>query len=483
MTSETQETREMEGPVGSVKPVRPVESPEPTGSVKPVRPVESPGPAGSVRQAPPVRLNEPLPARRRRRAGEPFLTRHVRATMARGFRPPPSWSVPVRHVLPDGATVTSDAPDGTTVTGNARNGTTVTGSTPAGTTLTTDPQAAAHALRTHATPLLALITPTLVSRGTLTEQEQRLDALLDRVAETIQEHPAAPVALFLGMQWSSAAEEDESLRRLRTLVRRAADRLPSLPVCGLSLPGPGKPRTLNAAIEVAELLGCAGVGWVDDDVTLDPGCLARLVGDFLAAGCRGASGATKIPHTKEFTTSRLLATAKAIAAPATNYPHGCCILVATDVVSGGMPGRYVSDDGYVCFRLLDPALPDPLAHLRLVPDARCHYYVAGPAGETRRRIRRLLLNHLVDLADWPLPVVRHYFREVLFAGMWPLTGFDASLGRRRGAQKAAIKWLYFLWFAGVGGELYLRGLTGRPLRRIEWAPYSVVRTVTPAEER
>ncbi|OLZ73454.1 hypothetical protein AV521_05145 [Streptomyces sp. IMTB 2501] len=412
---------------------------------------ETVGPAGSLRQGPPVRLNEPLPVRGRRRSGESFLTHHVRKTMARGFRPPPSWSVPVRYVLPDGTTVASGA------------------------------RAAAHALRNRATPALALVAPTVVSRGTLTEQEERLDALLDRVAETGETHPHAPLVLFVGMQWSSAPEEAESVRRLGALLRRAADRLPALGVCGLSLPGPGKPRTLNAAIEVAELLGCAGVGWVDDDVSLDPGCLARLVGDFLTAGCRGASGATKIPHTKEFATSRLLARAKAIAAPATNYPHGCCILVATDVLSGGMPGRYVSDDGYICFRLLDPALPDPLARLRLVPDAHCHYYVAGPAGETRRRIRRLLLNHLVDLADWPLPAARYYFREVLFAGMWPLTGFDSSQGRRRGAQKAAIKWLYFLWFAGVGGELYLRGLTGRPLRGIEWAPYSVVRTVTPAD--
>ncbi|CAM5661102.1 hypothetical protein SALBM311S_09895 [Streptomyces alboniger] len=90
--------------------------------------------------------------------------------------------------------------------------------------------------------------------------------------------------------------------------------------------------------------GLRGRRRVDDDVTLDPGCLSRLVRDFRAAGYRGAVGATKVPHTKEFTTSRLLARAKAIAAPATNYPHGCCILVGTDVLSGGLPGRYVSDD-------------------------------------------------------------------------------------------------------------------------------------------
>ncbi len=416
---------------------------------------ESVRPAASLRPGPAVRLNEPLPDRGRRRRGEPLLTHHVRRTMARGFRPRPSWSVPVRYVLPD------DPSGGPALLSRAR--------------------AAADTLRS-GSPALALIAPTYVSRGTLAEQEERFDALLDRVAELTDDRPEAPVVLFVGMQWASAEEADESVTRLRALLARARARLPRVPVCGLSLPGPGKPRTLNAAIEIAELLGCVGVGWVDDDVTLDPGCLSHLARDFLAGGCRGAVGATKIPHTKQFATSRLLARAKAVAAPATNYPHGCCMLVATDVLSGGMPGRYISDDGYVCFRLLDPDLPDPLARLRLVPDARCHYYVAGPAGETRRRIRRILLNHLVDLADWPLPVVRHYLGHILFAGLWPLTSFDATAGRRHGVQKALIKWLYFGWFAGVGTELYLRGLTGRPLRAVEWAPYSVVPTLRPPDQ-
>ncbi|MGW5125297.1 hypothetical protein ACWEQ7_14810 [Streptomyces sp. NPDC004069] len=396
-------------------------------------------------------MNRPLPRRGRRRGDEPFWTHHLRSTMARGFLPPDSWAVPVRHVLP------GLPADGTTCAGDA-----------------------AEALRTPTAPVIALVAPTYVSRAPLAQQRQRLDTLVDRLAEVAREHPRVPVVLFVGMQWSSAAEEDESLRRLRQLLRQARTRLPDLRVCGLSLPGPGKPRTLNAAIAVAELLGCAGVGWVDDDVTLEDGCLSRLIREFLAAGCAGAVGATKIPHVREFATARLLSRAKAVAAPAMNYPHGCCILVATDVVAGGMPGRYTSDDGYVCFRLLDPSLPDPLAHLRLVPDALCHYYVAGPAGETRRRIRRLLLNHLVDLADWPLPVVRHYFRHVLFGGMWPLTGLDSSRGVRHGLTKAFIKWLYFAWFAAIGSELYLRGLFRRPLRRIEWAPYSDVRRLTPS---
>ena len=142
------------------------------------------------------------------------------------------------------------------------------------------------------------------------------------------------------------------------------------------------------------------------------------------------------------------------------------------VVTGGIPDRYLCDDGYVCFRLLDPGRADALHRLRLVPDARCHYHVAGPAGQSRRRIRRLLLNHLIYLADWSYPVSRLYFRQILFAGMWPLTDFDGSAGRRRGAAKAAIGWLYFAWFARTAAELYLRGLLRRPLREVPWAEFT-----------
>ncbi|WP_229891024.1 hypothetical protein [Streptomyces lavendofoliae] len=400
----------------------------------------------------PVRLNEPVrPGRPPVR--EPFPLGHLRATVSRGYRPGTTWSTPVRYVLdgrpePRGAREAADALRPAPATGTA----------------------------------VALVAPTYVGRGTLAEQEERLDALLERVVEAADAHPDVGVLLFVGMQWRDAAEEKEALRRLAALVRRAAARAPGVRACGLSLRGPGKPRTLNAAFAVARTLGCAGVGWLDDDVTLEPGCLAHLVRAFVTDGCRGAVGATKVPHTAAYATSRALARAKAVAAPATCYPHGCCVLVATDVVAGGMPDRYVSDDGYVCFRLLDPGLPDPLRYLRLVPEARCHYVVAGPAGETRRRIRRLLLNHLIDLADWPLPVARYYFRHVLFGGMWPLTGFDRARGVRHGAAVAAIKWLYFCWFCGVGAELYVRGLLRRPLREVRWAPYSAVRNPSPAFE-
>ncbi|WP_245238291.1 hypothetical protein [Streptomyces roseochromogenus] len=163
-------------------------------------------PAGSLWQSPPVRLNEPLPVRGRRRSGESFLTHHVRKTMARGFRPTPPWSVPVRQVLPDGTTVASGARS--------------------------------------------------------PSRKEQLDALLERVARRSRPIRTPPGA-FRRHAGVVGAGGGRSVRQLRALLRRAADRLPALGLRGLSLPGPGKPRTLNAAIDVAELPGCAGVGCVE----------------------------------------------------------------------------------------------------------------------------------------------------------------------------------------------------------------------------
>jgi hypothetical protein len=316
---------------------------------------------------------------------------------------------------------------------------------------------------------IAFLLPTVVERGEA-EQAAASLRLVQQVAGLRDARPELPLVFVAGMQWRDPAGRAEALRRLEALGGEALAR--RIPFVGMSLPGPGKIRTLNAAIAVAEGVGARGLAWVDDDVRLEPGCLAGMAERFLARGARGAVGATKVGAPKEYAASRLLFAAKSVMEPAVNYPHACCILVETGVVAGGIPPRYVSDDGYVCFRLLDPSLANPLEHLELVPGALCHYHVGGPAGETYRRIRRMLLNHHIYMADFPRPVARFYFRHVLFTGLWPLAPWDGSRGWRFGATKWALKWAYFGWFAAVGAELYLRGLLGRPLRRVSWGGYT-----------
>lgn len=369
---------------------------------------------------------------------EPWPMRHVRQVISRGYRPGTTWRRPVRFVLADGRLADE----------------------------LTDPRLAPEDGRVG----LAFVLPTHLRRYDAAGHRAWFEGVLSQLERVPEAVPGVRVVVLAGMQWMGPGEEAESIERLRDLAR-LADARNAVRFVGLSLPGPGKVSTLNAGIAVADELHLTAVGWLDDDVRLEPGCLPNLVRDFAGHGYTGAVGATKVAHARPYVTSRLLHRAKAVTATATNYPHGCCLLVERSVVTGGIPDRYVCDDGYVCFRLLDPDHTDALRHLRLVPGARCHYDVAGPAGQSRRRIRRLLLNHIIYLADWSYPVSRHYFRRILFPGMWPLTGFDSSAGRRRGLAKSAITWIYFAWFARTAAELYLRGLLRRPLREVRWAEF------------
>ena len=375
-------------------------------------------------------------------AREPGPVRHLRRWISRGYRPGTTWDRPVMYVDADG---------------------TVTGQVPA---LPVPPAGV---------PSFAFVLPTHLRRYDAAGHRSWFRDVLAQFSgpggtEPGETPAGGPVTVMVGMQWMRPEDEAEAASRLQALAAEAAG-LASVHFVGMVLPGPGKPSTLNAGIAVADKHDVTAVGWIDDDIRLEPGCLANMIRAFTEAGCRGAVGGTKVAHARQYATSRLLHRLKALTATATNYPHGCCLLVEREVVSGGIPDRYLCDDGYVCFRLLDPDAADPLHHLRLVPDARCHYEVAGPAGQSRRRIRRLLLNHIIYLADWSYPASRHYFRDILFSGMWPLTALDRSVGLRHGAAKSAVKWIYFCWFSRTAGELYLRGLFRRPLREVHWAEY------------
>jgi hypothetical protein len=320
------------------------------------------------------------------------------------------------------------------------------------------------------TSLFGVLCPTFVARAPADRQIETMSALAAQLRTCLVDRPDVRIAFFVGMQWS-AGEESAAFDRLDRIARLVRDDA-RIVFVGVALPGRGKTRTLNATIRAAVKSNAAGLAWIDDDVYLEDGCLARLLARFIEKGCRGAVGATKIPVAGKTRAARILYTLKNITTPACNYPHACCILVDTRVIARGIPERYASDDGFVCFELLDPTRPNPLEHLELVAAARCWHVVGGPAGQTLRRIRRMLTNHHVFLADYPRPVARYYFRQMLFYGLWPLAPFDASRGVAFGLAKWGLKAVYFCWFARVGGELLVRGIVNRPIREIAWGGYT-----------
>lgn len=317
---------------------------------------------------------------------------------------------------------------------------------------------------------IGLVLPTFTSRMSRHEATQTVEALLAQLQEASARMPGLPLLFIVGLQWDEG-QESETFDRLVAFAKQARG-TSFVSFIGCALPRGSKVQTLNVAFQLARDLDLLAIGWVDDDVHLESECLALMFQRFLEKR-RGALGAAKVPHARRHVASRLLKWAKDNARTSGRaYPHGCCMIVDMAVAARGIPSRYVCDDDYVCFTLLQPDNADPLANLEIVRGALCHHTVGGPAREIWPRLRRSLITSHVLQADFTGPVARYYFGSMQFFGLWPLTTFDLTRGFGRGTLKLVVKWIYFALYCVVGMELALRGLVGFPYRQIPWHGYS-----------
>ncbi|MET9296205.1 glycosyltransferase family 2 protein [Streptomyces sp. NPDC003077] len=309
---------------------------------------------------------------------------------------------------------------------------------------------------------LGVLLPSYVARCDAPAHTTAFHHLRGALAEVRAAHPDLPLTVWLGMQYGPG-EYEEALLRLRRLTELApADTV------GFALPGPGKPRTVNAALHLSRHLGHTGWLWTDDDIQLAPGCLPRLVTRFRERGHTGAVGAQLTALSRPSAASRTMDRISGVTVPPDAYPSAACMLVATDVVAGGIPARRLADDGHVLFELLDPDAPDPLHDLEVLPDARGSFYRVSRTHDTLRRLRRSLYSHVTCTSDYPWATSRTYLTRILFHGLWPLAPWDGSGGTARGLKRWTIKAVHLTWFCAVAGELAVRGLAGRPLRQVAW---------------
>jgi len=310
---------------------------------------------------------------------------------------------------------------------------------------------------------VAFVLPTMLSRADEVGHGAQVAHLVEQLAGAPE---GVSRALIVGLQYGDA-DPHLAMDRLRVVIESVVTS--DVMLVGLALKGPCKSLTLNTCFRLLSGLDLLGIGWLDDDVRLEPGALGALVRRFLAKSGRGAVGAIKVGHKRDNLVARALWHMKHVTQPATNYPHGCCILVESAVVAEGIPARFCSsDDGFVCFSLLDPAAPDPMRLLELVPEARCHHFVGGSAAQTRRRLQRMLTNHQIFMAFFGPEIATYYFQHVLFHGLWPLAPLDTTRGAGHAFARWGLKALYFGWFCGVGVWLAARGLVARPLEQVPW---------------
>lgn len=332
-----------------------------------------------------------------------------------------------------------------------------------------DREGLALALAPAASGGFAVIFPTFLGRASAAAHAASLRHLVAELRLARAQHPRLALTLFVGMQ-HEACDWQRALDRLAQMVRAALADGPlpeGLQLAAISLPLSHKVVTLNAALSFIDSLRLRAVGWADDDVRFTAGAWSRLIDRFVEKGAVGAVGVVKRPLAGEPTAARLMFGIKRVTAPAVDYPSGCGMLVEASRLRRGIPARYFSDDGYVCFELLRPGAHDPFEQLELVPGAECQHVIDAPAGAALRRIRRHMITHAVFMADYPLATSRFYFRHLLFAGLFPLAPFDRSRGVVRGVQKLGVKAIYFGLFAAIVGDLFVRGLSNRPMRSFQ----------------
>jgi hypothetical protein len=332
-----------------------------------------------------------------------------------------------------------------------------------------DPAALVAQLAPAAAGGIAVVLPTFLGRAAAADHAASLRHLLGELRRARADHARVPLTLLVGMQ-RDAADHPRALARLGEMIRVAlgdGPLPPGLQLAAFTLPMSHKVVTLNAAFALVEPLRLRGVGWADDDVRFSPGAWSQLIGRFVAKGGVGAVGVVKRARAGSPAAARLLTRIKRVTRPAVDYPSGCGILVEAARLRRGIPRRYFSDDGWVCFELLRPRAPDPFERLELVPGAECEHVIDGTASATWRRMRRLMVTHAVFMADYPAATSIFYFRHLLFAGLFPLSPFDRRDGVVCGLQRLALKAIYLGLFAGVVADLFARGLVHRPLRSFQ----------------
>jgi hypothetical protein len=318
---------------------------------------------------------------------------------------------------------------------------------------------------------IAFILPTVLSRCKFAEH---LCALQQFITELRRARERLPSVHFAGMicVQGGPTDAEETINHIRRLLTGLSLSGENLTLCGVAMGARSKVAALNLGFHIFGRAGANGIGWIDDDVLLSRGSLGAIAETLVQNHSLDAVGARKRGRPREFVASRALHRAKtAMSTLATQYPHGCCIIVRASAFPNGIPNRYICDDGFVCFELLEPTKPKPLGRLYLNDEAQVDHFVGGRAWEIYHRVRRSLLCLAIFIADYPWPKGRWYLKYIQFYGLWPVAPFDKSNGISAGLRKWCLKLVLFIWFAEVVGELLLRGALRRPLREIRWSAY------------
>lgn len=312
---------------------------------------------------------------------------------------------------------------------------------------------------------IGFILPTYVDSMSIKRQLEQYHHYFESLREAAKKYMNFSLVVFVAMQWKDGQRE-EARQRLEKIMK--LDIQDDFQLIAFSCKAQKKTSSLNIAISIAQELKSIAIGWIDDDVILKQDCLKYLIKDFLNLTEPGAVGANKIGIPVTNKSSKIFFKLKSVTTPAMNYPHGCCMLVSAELIKNGIPERYHSDDGYICFELIRPNKDNPFDLLKITNKAICYHFVGGELKNILKRIRRLLLFHVIFMADYPINVATYYFKYSLFYGLWPLAPWDRNKTPILSLFKWLLKAIYFMVFVTVAIELAIRGIINKPLEKINW---------------
>lgn len=323
-------------------------------------------------------------------------------------------------------------------------------------------------VRAGAVDVVSVFCPTYVSRFDDEAFRQTVIRIREQISD-IGRNNWLRLYVIIGIQYEGS-ERSTAVARIKEAEALFAEEQCGL--VGYVVEGKSKVRALNLAIKMAGELHTKGLLLIDDDVLFDRYCFLNLIKSLKKKNFVGSVGAAKVPITKDGKASKMFFKIKRYRQSPHQYPHACCMIVQYTEIAQGIPLRYVSDDGYLCFKFLDGKVVDQMWKISIEPTALCYYHVGGPFWQTLRRVRRQTLNRCVLMADFPQEVSRFFYEKNILFGIWPLQQWDNSAGVVKGVYKWLIRSGLYLWFLYCWFELFFRGLLNSPLRQIKWNAYS-----------
>lgn len=207
--------------------------------------------------------------------------------------------------------------------------------------------------------------------------------LLREVQHSLQD--GLSVAGTVALQFRNAKQLVRALRLARNiddLGKRAA-----IPVSIFILQSCLKVDSINLVHQYACADGCDSVLWIDDDVEVSRGAFTAMI----AARAQGAEcvGVNKRARPGTSPISRLLSFRRSkLGAP--RYPHGCCMLLATDSDALPIPRR-CTDDAWVMGRLIRP-MGNRFERFTMLPSVTVSYSPTDRVATQWRRVTRMAID-------------------------------------------------------------------------------------------